>query len=134
MIKKGWSTILKDESTYKYYYIEDQIESTKGDKSHKINIIIEKTLLPDVQTPDPPVTTASPPPFSAPTLYYKYGRNGKRQRWESPPQPPAQPPARNREQWRSPRPRRSLPPLPSSSSGLSLPSYLSHAHHELLTR
>jgi hypothetical protein len=42
MIKRGWSTILKDESTYKYYYREDQIESTKGEKPHKINIIIAK--------------------------------------------------------------------------------------------
>jgi hypothetical protein len=33
---------LKDESTYKYCYREDQIESTKGEKPHKINIIIAK--------------------------------------------------------------------------------------------
>jgi hypothetical protein len=46
MIKRGWSTILKDESTYKYCYREDQIESTKGEKPHKINIIIAKKLRP----------------------------------------------------------------------------------------
>jgi hypothetical protein len=45
MIKRGWSTILKDESTYKYYYKEDQIESTKGEKPRKINIIIAKNSM-----------------------------------------------------------------------------------------